>query len=89
MATKKKTPRKKKPKAKAPVNRAKERGIHITVSQDLEARLEGLSKSMGKSMDQMLIQALNEFADTWEDHQRVIETLGEEDDRMQIVVGKD
>jgi predicted transcriptional regulator len=89
MATKKKAPRKKKTKAKASVNRSQNRGFHIAVSQDLEARLEDLAKSMRKSMDEILIQAVSEFADTWEDHQRVVETLADEDDRLQIVVEKD
>lgn len=83
------TPRKKPVKSKASEIGTAKRGLHINTPPDLEARLEDLAKSMGKSMDQMLIQALIEFADTWEDHQRVVEALGEDDDRMQIVVGKD
>lgn len=83
-------PAQKKPiKAKTSSNREAPGGLHISAPPALEARLEDLATSMGKSMDQMLIQALIEFADTWEDHQRVVETLNEDDDRMQIVVGKD
>jgi hypothetical protein len=89
MASKKKPPRKKAVKAKTSANRATKNGLYMDVPHELEARLEDLAKSMGKSMDQMLTQALIEFADTWEDHQRVVETLNEDDDRMQIVVGKD
>ena len=89
MATKKKTPRKNKAKAKVSVSRSQNRGFHIAVSQDLETRLEDPAKIMSKSMDEILIQAVSEFADTWEDHQRVVETLADEDDRMQIVVGKE
>ena len=36
------------------------------VSPELDARLQSLAISMGKSLDEVLLQALTEFADTWE-----------------------
>jgi predicted transcriptional regulator len=56
------------------------------VSPELDARLQALADSMGKSLDEILLQALTEFADTWEDHQRTIAVLAEGDDRIQLVV---
>ena len=66
MTAKKKTPRKKKEKAKSTAQRKQGGELHVWVSPDLEERLKGLAKSMDKSMDQMLVQALNEFADMGE-----------------------
>tara|TARA_R110000868_G_scaffold44266_3_gene147952 strand:- start:1412 stop:1834 length:423 start_codon:yes stop_codon:yes gene_type:complete len=87
--TLRKKPARKKTSAKKPTSRPVARGVHIDLSPDLKARVENLAAVMGKSLDQLLIQAVNEFADTWEDHQRVIEALDEGDDRVQIVVGRD
>ncbi len=44
---------------------------------------------MGVSLDALLVQALTEFADSWEDHQRTVTALSEGDDRMQLVVPQD
>jgi predicted transcriptional regulator len=71
---------KKKPARKSPG------GVSIAVSPALDARLAALAASMNLSLDALVLQALAEFADTWEDHQRTVEALGEEDDRMQLVV---
>ncbi len=79
----------KKKAAKKAVKRPVARGMHIDLPPDLKVRIESLAASMGKTLDQVLVQAVSEFADTWEDHQRVIEALDEGDDRVQIVVGRD
>ncbi len=97
-APQKKTQRKKPPQkkvqrkktaAKKATKRPAARGVHIDLAPELKLRLEALALSMGKNLDQLLIQAASEFADTWEDHQRVIEALDEGDDRVQIVVGRE
>ena len=64
-------------------------GFSLIVPEALEARLKGLAKSMDKSLDAILIQALAEFADTWEDHLRTVAALSSEDDRIQLVVKTD
>jgi predicted transcriptional regulator len=61
-------------------------GLHIKVNPALQARLSVLAKGMERTMDELLLQALTEFADTWEEHQRTVDALNAEDDRMQIVV---
>jgi len=37
-------------------------------------------------MEQVLVQALTEFANTWEDHQRVVSALADEDDRVHLAI---
>ena len=61
-------------------------GLRVAATPTLEARLKALAKTMGKSLDQVLVQAMTEFADTWEEHQRTVAALSEGDDRMQLVV---
>lgn len=89
-----------KPKAKAATSKAKKpktkagarRGAQHTetvLPKELELRLMALAAQMDKTMDALLLQALCEFADAWEDHFRTVEVLAEEDERVQIVVKPD
>jgi hypothetical protein len=64
-------------------------GVQLGVSLDLDARLRGLATQMNKSLEEVLIQALTEFADNWEDHLRTVKTLNAGDDRMQLAVMDD
>jgi hypothetical protein len=52
---------------------------------DLERRLLALAVRMEKTLDAVLLQALCEFADAWEDHFRTVKAL-QEDDRVQLAV---
>jgi len=61
-------------------------GLRVNVSPQLEGRLKALAKSMGITLAQVLVQAVTEFVETWEDHQRTVAALSEGDDRMQLVV---
>ena len=79
----------KKAAAKRPAKRSAQGEVRLVVPPDLRARLTRLAKHMGTPMDQLLVQALREFAETWEDHQRVVDALNEGDDRVQLVVGKE
>lgn len=44
---------------------------------------------MGKSLDDVLSLALDEYADTWEDHLDTVDALKEGDDRVQLAVAND
>lgn len=52
---------------------------------DLERRLMALAVQMEKTLDAVLLQALCEFADAWEDHFQTVEAL-QDDDRVQVAV---
>ena len=80
----------KKTKAKAPSRRAAApQGVQLGVSVELDDRLRALATQMNKSLEEILIQALTEFADNWEDHIRTIRNLSAGDDRMQLSVRDD
>ena len=64
-------------------------GVQLGVSVDLDNRLRDLATQMNKSLEEVLIQALTEFADNWEDHLRTMTVLNQGDDRMQLAVPKD
>lgn len=64
-------------------------GVQLGVSFELDNRLRELATKMDKSLEEILIQALTEFADNWEDHMRTVSALNDGDDRMQLVVPKD
>jgi hypothetical protein len=94
MATKKKKPAAK-PKAKARTRapqrtapKSKGAAPSLRLNKDLERRLAALAKQMQKSMDAVLVQALCEFADAWEDHFRTVKNL-QDDDRIQLSVKPD
>jgi len=63
--------------------------LSVQIDPALTERLKALAISMAKSLDQVLAQALGEFADTWEDHGRTVAALSAGDDRMQLVVPQD
>ncbi|MBL8630495.1 MAG: hypothetical protein JNM81_12735 [Rhodospirillaceae bacterium] len=84
-----KSPKGKNLKTKTPKAKTKARRPQRTetvLPKDLEARLMALAAQMDKTMDALLLQALCEFADAWEDHYRTINVLADEDERVQIVV---
>ncbi|MGE4062337.1 MAG: hypothetical protein AB7E79_03125 [Rhodospirillaceae bacterium] len=64
-------------------------GVQLGVSAELDTRLRELATHMNKSLEEVLIQALTEFADNWEDHLRTVRTLNAGDDRMQLSVPDD
>ena len=53
--------------------------------KDLEKRLRTLARQMEKTMDGLILQALCEFADAWEDHFRTVQSL-QDDDRVVLSV---
>ncbi len=60
--------------------------VDITISEDLNSRLTALAKRMEKSKAEILVLALQEYAENWEDHLDTVEALKEGDDRVQLVV---
>lgn len=76
--------------AKRAVGRAAPRraadDVRLGVSHDLDARLRALALALGKSLEDVLIQALSEFADAWEDHLDTVNALGDGDDRVQLAL---
>ncbi|MCB2106290.1 MAG: hypothetical protein KDE14_01260 [Rhodobacteraceae bacterium] len=87
----KKAPAKKKSAAKKAKPRARppETMETLTVPADLDARLSALAEQMEMTFDALLLQALCEFADAWEDHFRTVAALAEDDDRVQLSVKLD
>lgn len=81
-----KKPSAKKVSKKKPAPAKAAGGLRVAATPTLEARLKALAKTMGKSLDQILVQAMTEFADTWEEHHRTVAALSEGNDRMQLVV---
>ena len=49
-------------------------------------RLGALAQKMDKTFEAVVLQALCEFADAWEDHFRTVDVMIEEEERVQIVV---
>jgi hypothetical protein len=82
-------PRRKGAAKKRPVKKSAADGVRLGVSPDLDTRLRLLATKMGKSLEEVLIQALTEFADNWEDHLRTLTVLNQGDDRMQLAVPQD
>jgi len=82
-----KKPAQKQAVQRAPLPRMLEPGfLSVQVAPALEDRLIDLAMRMAKPLDQVLAQALSEFADTWEDHMRTVNALNQSDDRVQLVV---
>jgi hypothetical protein len=95
-AVKKKTIAKRKPAAtrgkstkKAVKKSSAADGVQLGVSLELDQRLRDLATQMNKTLEEVLIQAMTEFADNWEDHLRTVRTLNSGDDRMQLSVRDD
>ena len=78
---------KKKPTSRR-ASRARQ-GVELGVSLELDNRLRDLAVQMDKSIEEIAIQALTEFADTWEDHLKTVKSLNAGDDRMQLAVRMD
>jgi len=89
-AKKAKTKRAAPRKARKPARKSSSRsGGSIVVTPELDARLRMLATNLGKSMDEILVQALEEFAETWEDHLQTVAALKETEDRVQLSVPKE
>ncbi|MDX2144328.1 MAG: hypothetical protein SFV19_13315 [Rhodospirillaceae bacterium] len=73
-----------KPKAKASPAKPKS-SADLVLPRDLHGRLTALARQMEKTMDALMLQALCEFADAWEDHFRTVKAL-QADDRVQVAV---
>jgi predicted transcriptional regulator len=81
-----KTKAKKRAAAKPGTARASRNAVTLpALPKDLESRLLALALQMEKTMDALMLQALCEFADAWEDHFRTVRGLAE-DDRIQLAV---
>lgn len=88
-APRRQSPVKKPPAQKRAVKNSTADGLRLGVAFELDTRLRLLATKMGKSLEDVLIQALTEFADNWEDHLRTMTVLNQGDDRMQLAVPKD
>lgn len=83
-----------KPAKKAPARKpakasAKREGLAIKTDPALEARLRMLATKMGKDLPAVIVQALNEFADNWEDHMQTVQALKDTEDRVHLTVPKE
>jgi predicted transcriptional regulator len=63
--------------------------LSVQVTPALEARLNALAANMSTVVDALLVQALTEFVETWEDHQRTVAALNDGSDRLQVVAPTD
>ena len=93
-STKKKAPVRKAAKKKASPKRKAARkaqvtGVIVRVAPDLDARLKMLATNMSKTMEEVIAQALAEFAETWEDHLRTVAALKEDEGRVHLSVPKE
>ena len=79
-------PAKKKPARKSAARRE---GLHVEADPALEARLRMLATKMGKDLPTVIVQALNEFADNWEDHMQTVQALKDTEDRVHLSVPKE
>jgi predicted DNA-binding protein len=52
-----------------------EKTLTLSLSAEIEARLATLAAKEGKSMDDLLHIAVNEFVERWEDYHRAREAL--------------
>jgi hypothetical protein len=84
-ATPKKGGRTKATKAKTTATKPKTKAVKPLLPKDLETRLFGLARQMEKTMDALMLQALCEFADAWEDHFRTVKSL-QDDGRIVLSV---
>jgi hypothetical protein len=74
-----------KPMAKASSRATSRSSADLVLPRDLHGRLTALARQMEKTMDALMLQALCEFADAWEDHFRTVRAL-QADDRVQVAV---
>jgi len=63
-----------------------ENTVSFDLPEDLRRRLDALAEREGKSREDCLVQAVNEFVDTWEDYHRTVEALdsGADDERPHL-----
>lgn len=85
----KKSTAKKSVSKKRAVKKSAADGVRLGVPLELDARLRNLAAQMNLSLEEVLIQAMTEFADNWEDHVRTVRNLNAGDDRMQLSVPDD
>ncbi|MBM3512319.1 MAG: hypothetical protein FJX59_01240 [Alphaproteobacteria bacterium] len=87
MAAKSRSPKRKPTRRKRPAAKPARRGAarKPAIPGDLDRRLRALAAKMDKTLDAILLQALCEFADAWEDHFRTVTALAD-DERVQVVV---
>lgn len=81
--------RAKAPARKAPKPSSKREGLAIKTDPALEARLRMLATRMGKDLPALIVQALTEFADNWEDHMQTVQALKDTEDRVHLTVPKE
>lgn len=62
--------------------------VNISISEDLNSRLAALAERMEKSKEEILVLALQEYAENWEDHLDTVDVLKEGDDRVHLVVNE-
>lgn len=62
--------------------------VNISISEDLNSRLAALAERMEKSKEEILVLALQEYAENWEDHLDTVDVLKEGDDSVQLVVNE-
>lgn len=65
------------------------KAVKITISKELEDRPKALAERQDKTFDDVQALAVAEYADTWEDHLDTVDTLKEDDDRVQLAVAND
>lgn len=82
-------PVKKAPAKKTAPKKVTRDGLHIKTDPALEARLRMLATRMGKDLPAVIVQALNEFADNWEDHMQTVQALKDTEDRVHLTVPKE
>lgn len=61
-------------------------GVYVPADAALQGRLRALATGMQKPLNEILAQALTEFANNWEDHMQTVEALNSDDDRVQLAV---
>ena len=77
------------PAKKAPGKTSRREGLAVKTDPALEARLRMLATKMGKDLPALIVQALTEFADNWEDHMQTVQALKDTEDRVQLSVPKE
>lgn len=94
-------PRAKKARAKTAVKKIAKRSpaktkvvvtpgmMKVQLDPSLQERLTALGERMAVPLDKVLVMALSEFVDNWEDHMRTVSALNEGDDRVQLVAPKE
>ncbi len=77
---------KKRPAKRSSAKAVTPSGLRVQLPPALEERVRALAATMNVPLEQLLVMALGEFTEAWEDHMQTIGDLNHGDDRMQIVV---